>query len=87
VTHGADLVRGWSQRAPYEAMFCGNCGSPLWSRNMERDEILVVRMGAFDGDPGIRPRDRQFVGSAAPWEPVPDDGLPRYPERRPSAEA
>jgi hypothetical protein len=25
---------------------------------------------------------RQFVAYAAPWEPVPDDGLPRYPESR-----
>ena len=24
-----------------------------------------------------------FVAYAAPWEPIPDDGLPRYPERVP----
>jgi hypothetical protein len=23
------------------------------------------------------------VDSAAPWEPIPDDGLPRFPERMP----
>jgi hypothetical protein len=45
---------------------------------------LVVRFGAFDGDPGIRPGSRQFVDYAAPWEPIPDDGLPRFPERRPN---
>jgi hypothetical protein len=22
---------------------------------------------------------RQFVAYAAPWEPIPDDGLPRFP--------
>ena len=38
----------------------------------------------FDADPGIRPSYRQFTAYAAPWEPIPDDGLPRYPERRPS---
>ena len=43
---------------------------------------IGVRMGAFDGDPGIRPSVRQFVAYAAPWEPIPDDGLPRYPESR-----
>jgi hypothetical protein len=42
-------------------------------------------MGTFDGDPGIRPSVRQFVSYAAPWEPVPDDGLPRYPESRHAA--
>ena len=35
-------------------------------------------MSALDGDPGIRPQYRQHVGSAAAWEPIPDDGLPRF---------
>ena len=38
----------------------------------------------FDGDPGVRPSARQFVAYAAPWEPIPDDGLPRYDERMPA---
>jgi hypothetical protein len=42
--------------------------------------MTSIRMGAFDGDPGIRPSFRQFVTYAAPWEPIPDDGLPRHPE-------
>jgi hypothetical protein len=40
-------------------------------------------MGAFDSDPGVRPTTRQFVGNAAIWEPIPDDGLPRFDGRRP----
>jgi hypothetical protein len=35
-------------------------------------------MGAFDTDPGVRPSFRQFVDNAAPWEPIPDDGLERF---------
>ena len=42
-------------------------------------------MSAFDGDPGVRPTSRQFVAYAAVWEPIPDDGLERYPEARPSS--
>jgi hypothetical protein len=42
-------------------------------------------MAAFDEDPGIRPSARQFVAYAASWEAIPDDGLPRYPERVPPA--
>jgi hypothetical protein len=37
-----------------------------------------VRLGAFDGDPGVRPSFRTHVDTAAVWEPLPDDGLPRY---------
>jgi len=40
-------------------------------------------MAAFDDDPGVRPAYRQFVAYAAGWEPLPDDGLPRHPERIP----
>jgi hypothetical protein len=39
-------------------------------------------MGTFDDDPGIRPSVRQFVAYAASWEPIPDDGLARFPESR-----
>ena len=39
-------------------------------------------MGSLDQDPGVRPGLHQFVDYAAPpWAPVPDDGLPRFPER------
>ena len=40
-------------------------------------------MSAFDSDPGVRPSYRQFVAYAASWEPIPDDGLPRYDEVAP----
>jgi len=43
-----------------------------------------VRLGAIDGDPRIRPSARQFVADAAPWEPIPDDGLPRFEQRIPA---
>jgi hypothetical protein len=37
----------------------------------------------IDGYPGVRPTARQFVAYAAPWEPIPDDGLARHDERMP----
>ena len=33
--------------------------------------------------PGSGRSCRQFVAYAAAWDPIPDDGLPRYPERKP----
>ena len=44
---------------------------------------MSVRMGAFDGDPGVRPSWRTHVAYAALWEPIPDDGLQRFPEGGP----
>ena len=52
-------------------------------RNPETGEAALVRLGVIDGDPGVRPSAHQFVAYAAPWEPLPDDGLPRYDERMP----
>jgi hypothetical protein len=37
-----------------------------------------VRFGALDGDPGIRPQYHSFVAAKAPWDTLPDDGLPRH---------
>jgi hypothetical protein len=63
-------------------LFCGDCGSALFSRKPGDSEMAGVRLGAFDGDPGVRPGWHQYVSYAAAWEPIPDDGLPRYPEAR-----
>src|SRR5207247_8695563 len=79
---GEDLVRSFDPDDGFSKQFCSSCGSALWSRSPHDPEVISVRLGAFDSDPGIRPQYRQFVAYAAPWEPLPDDGLPRYPERR-----
>jgi hypothetical protein len=42
------------------------------------------RPGEIDGDPGIRPTAHQFTDDAASWEPIPEEGLPRFPERLPA---
>jgi hypothetical protein len=82
---GAELVRWW--RHPdggFEKGFCSACGGQLFSRNPDDHAQLNVRLAAFHGDPGMRPSFRQFVAYAVPWEPIPDDGLPRYDERPPA---
>jgi len=82
IVAGADRLRMWKPDGGGEKWFCGDCGSALFSRNPADATMVGVRLGAFDEDPGIRPAARQFVAYAAAWEPIPDDGLPRYPERR-----
>ena len=80
---GEEVVRVFAPPDGFPKAFCSNCGSALWSQNPDDAQVASVRLGAFDGDPGIRPSYRQFVAYAAPWEPIPDDGLPRFPEGRP----
>ena len=82
VIAGDDRLRAWRPAGGFEKWFCGDCGSALFSRHPTDPSVVAVRLGAFDRDPGIRPGVRQYVAYAAPWEPIPDDGLPRYPEAR-----
>ena len=82
IVAGEDRLRVWKPDGGGEKWFCGDCGSSLFGRNPSHADPIGIRMGAFDGDPGIRPSVRQFVAYAAPWEPIPDDGLPRHPESR-----
>jgi hypothetical protein len=85
ILSGEELLRSFDPPdGGAKKFFCVDCGGHLWSQSAQDPDVLAVRFGAIDGDPGIRPAYRQFVAYAAPWEPIPDDGLPRYPERRPS---
>ena len=84
IVSGEDRLRSWAPPDGLEKVFCGDCGSALFARKPNDGAIVAVRMGSFDGDPGVRPSARQFTAYAAAWEPIPDDGLPRHPERRPA---
>ena len=85
VLSGEELLRAWDPPDHgFSKVFCSACGGHLWSQSQDDPEIKSVRLGAFDSDPGIRPSYHAFVAYAASWEPIPDDGLPRYAEGRPS---
>jgi hypothetical protein len=82
ILQGEDRIRSWDPPGGGAAkFFCGDCGSALFSRS---PDSIGIRLGAVDGDPGIRPSYRQYTAYAAAWEPIPDDGLPRHPEARPA---
>jgi hypothetical protein len=82
IVAGDDVLRKWQPPGGGEKWFCGSCGSSLFGQNLSHPDSIGIRMGTFDEDPGIRPSVRQFVAYAAPWEPIPDDGLPRHDESR-----
>lgn len=81
IVTGEELVKGW--RHPdggFEKCFCRECGAHLFSRNPDDPVQMTIRMSAFESDPGVRPSFRAYTAYAAAWEPIPDDGLERYPE-------
>jgi hypothetical protein len=83
ITAGEELLSSFDPPDGWSKVFCSACGGALWAQSRDDARLVAVRMGTFDEDPGVRPSYRQFISYAASWEPIPDDGLARYPERRP----
>ena len=81
---GDELIRVYRPDDGAVKAFCSVCGSSLFGGTWPDGDEVSVRFGALDGDPGIRPQYRSFVGSKAPWDDLPDDGLQRF-EVGPSA--
>jgi hypothetical protein len=79
IVAGEEHVRTWKPDDGIPKAFCGECGGHLFS---DGGENIGVRLGSVDGDPGIRPEWHQWLESAPGWEPVPDDGLPRFDRLR-----
>jgi hypothetical protein len=75
---GEDQLRAFTPQDGAPKLFCTTCGSALFSGDPFSDEEVAVRLGGLDGDPGIRPQWRQYLDFAAPWEPLPEDGLERH---------
>ena len=79
IVAGHDAVRTWEPSDGIPKAFCGECGGHLYS---DGGDAFGVRLGAVDGDPGIRPEWHQWLESAPDWEAIPDDGLPRFQRQR-----
>ena len=76
---GEEVGEGFAVKA-----FCSVCGSAMFSRSGQHPELMSVRLGVLDADPELEITWRQYLAYAAPWEPIPDDGVPRYQEARPA---
>ena len=76
-----NILAGHAHLAAYQSTpgkkryFCRNCGSPLYSHR-QGAEVVYVRLGTLDDDPGARPDVHIHVASKASWYDV-DDNLPK----------
>ena len=85
LTRGADLVHAYRpEGGGAHKAFCVRCGSSLFGGTWPDGDEVSIRLGAMDGDPGIRPQYHTFVGSRAPWDVITDE-LPQYPGALPAS--
>lgn len=84
IVQGEEALNNWNAGDGWDKWFCAKCGSHTHASNPDNPQLVSVRLGSFDSDPGIRPSARHWVSSAAAWEQIPDDSLTRYPKGLPS---
>ena len=53
--------------------FCRDCGSPLWSRRESDPDIIRIRLGLLDSDPGRKPLAHIWVSEKASWYDITDE--------------
>jgi len=78
VVQGEELIRVYRPPEGMAKAFCSVCGSSLFGGTWPDGPEVSVRFGTLDGDPGIRPQYHSHTASAALWDEIPEDGLPRH---------
>ncbi len=73
---GADALRSYCATPNKARCFCGECGSPIYSRVNGRD-TLRLRAGTLDEPVDLRPAAHIFSAERAAWHLIGDD-LPQH---------
>ncbi|HET8728061.1 MAG TPA: GFA family protein [Alphaproteobacteria bacterium] len=73
---GSPLVYRSSDRA--RRQFCGACGASLFLLYDDAPDVVHVATGTLDEPARVPPAFHVWTSSAI--DPLPEDGLPRYPE-------
>jgi hypothetical protein len=73
ITAGKEKLSAFESSPGKFRHFCALCGSPIYSQGEKTKQVVSVRSGTLNQDPGIRVAYHAFVGSKAPWTDIHDD--------------
>jgi hypothetical protein len=79
ITQGALYLKEFRASSNKARVFCGECGSPLYSARDDRPEVKRLRIGTLDAPVSPRKRYHAWVSSKAAWFELADE-LPKFPE-------
>jgi len=86
IVKGEERMSSWESSPGVHRCFAGCCGSPIYKRLDAIPQVLALRLGTLDTDPGRKVEGHGYLGSKAPWVeledtlPKSDEGAP-FPER------
>ena len=67
VVSGEELLSSWQSGPGIHRFFARCWGSPLYKRLDDAPEVLRLRLGTLDSDPGRTVERHIFVSSKVPW--------------------
>ena len=76
---GERLLKSYESSPGKQRCFCGNCGSPVFSRRQSLAGIVRVRAGLINEPLKVKPVWHAYTGSKCNWWSI-EDGLPQYKE-------
>ena len=79
---GQDVLREFRASPGKRRVFCGACGSPMFSQRDDAPETLRLRVGSLDQTDGLTLGLHIQTASKAAWWPL-DDDLSRFPNAGP----
>jgi hypothetical protein len=77
LTSGEHRLKSFESSPGKRRIFCGDCGSPVYSERGSVPGMVRLRAGLLDGPVRTRLAHQAFVGSKAGWWPLIDE-LPRH---------
>lgn len=82
---GQELIVEYESSPGKKRAFCGQCGTPLYSRREDLPDVLRLRMGSIDSSIDATPVAHIYAANLPAWAQL-DDRWPRYeklePERK-----
>lgn len=79
VVRGGDVMSSYESSAGKTRYFCGNCGTHVFARCDRDPNDVILRIGALDGDLGIKAMGHIWVSHKPDWYDI-ADSLPQSQE-------
>jgi hypothetical protein len=78
VVAGEEALSSWESSPGVHRFFASCCGSPLFKRIAALPQVMGLRLGTLDSDPGRMVEEHIFVDSKVPWVEI-HDSFPQKP--------